>query len=185
MKIVVIGGQARKVGKTSVMTGLIRRMRDLDWVAVKISRHEGQVCTRIESEPSSATDTGRYLLAGAKRALWMQVESGQLPSTIPSLITALKGEPYVMIESTAALSILSPDAGIIVLDRSRRDVKPSLSRAIKRADAIVEIASEDAPSGSVVTRMSRARRFAVSRNRYISLELCRFVRWKLRDDNPQ
>jgi hypothetical protein len=39
MKLVVVGGQARKVGKTSVIAGLIRGLNTLAWTAVKISHH--------------------------------------------------------------------------------------------------------------------------------------------------
>ena len=39
MKLVVVGGQARKVGKTSVIAGLIRGLDSLAWTAVKISHH--------------------------------------------------------------------------------------------------------------------------------------------------
>jgi hypothetical protein len=41
MKLVVVGGQGRKVGKTSVIAGLIRGLSTLGWTAVKISHHTG------------------------------------------------------------------------------------------------------------------------------------------------
>jgi len=41
MKLVVVGGQARKVGKTSVIAGLIRGLNTFVWTAVKISYHGG------------------------------------------------------------------------------------------------------------------------------------------------
>jgi hypothetical protein len=41
MKLVVVGGQGRKVGKTSVIAGLIRGLKTLAWTAVKISHHGG------------------------------------------------------------------------------------------------------------------------------------------------
>jgi hypothetical protein len=43
MKLVVVGGQGRKVGKTSVIAGLIRGLNSLAWTAVKISHHGGDV----------------------------------------------------------------------------------------------------------------------------------------------
>jgi hypothetical protein len=41
MKLVVVGGQARKVGKTSVIAGLIQGLNTLAWTAMKISHHAG------------------------------------------------------------------------------------------------------------------------------------------------
>ena len=43
MKLVVVGGQGRKVGKTSVIAGLIRGLNTLAWTAVKISHHAGDL----------------------------------------------------------------------------------------------------------------------------------------------
>jgi len=43
MKLVVVGGQGRKVGKTSVISGLIRGLPTLAWTAVKISHHDDDI----------------------------------------------------------------------------------------------------------------------------------------------
>ncbi len=201
MRIVVIGGQARKVGKTSVMTGLIRRLREFEWTAVKISRHGGKLPGLSDPEhrsraqrdgfiltedvdPSPATDTGRYLLAGARRALWLRVEPNCVKEAVSALLGTLTGAQHVMIESTGALDILSPDVGIIVLDRSRHDAKPNISRTMRRADAVVEIASSGGSECMVRNPSPHARRLRATRKVYFSTELCRFVRWKLRAATP-
>jgi hypothetical protein len=51
MKLVVVGGQGRKVGKTSVIAGLIRGLKTLAWTAVKISHHGGD--TDWQDTPSA------------------------------------------------------------------------------------------------------------------------------------
>jgi hypothetical protein len=60
MRLVVVGGQGRKVGKTSVIAGLIRGLNTLAWTAVKISHHAGDTGTEQrpladDSEPVGAT----------------------------------------------------------------------------------------------------------------------------------
>jgi hypothetical protein len=60
MRLVVVGGQARKVGKTSVVAGLIRGLNTLAWTAVKISHHAGDTGTEArpladDGEPVGAT----------------------------------------------------------------------------------------------------------------------------------
>ena len=45
MAIVVIGGHSRNVGKTSVVAGLITRLRELDWLAIKITQFGHGVCS--------------------------------------------------------------------------------------------------------------------------------------------
>ena len=197
MRIVVIGGQARKVGKTSVMAGLIRKLRRFKWTAVKISRHDGRI-PHLSGPPSgrasrkrgfvlteeriasNATDTGRYLAAGAKRALWLRVETGRFEEATSALVEKLAGEQNVMIESSSALSLLAPDVGIVVVDGSRREVKPNISRAMRYADAVVVVESSNEPVREARQFSSGARRFRVTRKDYFNSELCRFVRWKLR-----
>ena len=86
--LLVVGGHSRDIGKTSLMTGLIRNLRSRDWTALKITQYGNSLCTHHtgetvcgcepedgsefalseEYEPND-TDTGRFLKAGAKRSL--------------------------------------------------------------------------------------------------------------------
>ena len=43
--LVVVGGHSRNIGKTSVVAGLIRRLRDRKWTAVKITQYGHGVCS--------------------------------------------------------------------------------------------------------------------------------------------
>ena len=40
MAVVVVGGQSRKVGKTSVVCGLIAALPEMRWTAIKLTQHE-------------------------------------------------------------------------------------------------------------------------------------------------
>ena len=42
MPIIVVGGHARNVGKTSVVAGLISAFPQYSWTAIKISSHQHQ-----------------------------------------------------------------------------------------------------------------------------------------------
>src|SRR5262250_1975439 len=95
--LVVVGGHSRNIGKTSVVAGLIRRLRDRKWTAVKITQYGHGVCSEEgkpcgcqgdadpdhpfalseEYEPSD-TDPGRFLAAGAERSFWLRAPSGEL-----------------------------------------------------------------------------------------------------------
>ena len=44
MSLVVVGGQARKVGKTSVVAGLISSIGERRWTAIKTSGHIHRHC---------------------------------------------------------------------------------------------------------------------------------------------
>ena len=86
MAIVVIGGHSRSVGKTSVVAGLISALPEFDWTAVKITQHGHGICSANgeacdcatadhswaiseERDRSGASDTSRFLVAGAVQAL--------------------------------------------------------------------------------------------------------------------
>jgi hypothetical protein len=196
MRIVVVGGQGRKVGKTSVIAGLIRGLRRLHWTAVKISMHDGRIphcdhtgegragpdCGFIlteETKVSTFTDTGRFLAAGARRAVWLRVKTDCLLPALAVLFRALANEPNVIIESGSAMSVITPRLGVVILDHTRREMKANARRAIARTDAVVEIV----PGKRSATRSSRlssgARRFAVTRKSYSNPKLVRFVLLRL------
>ena len=86
--LVVVGGHSRNIGKTSVVAGIIRKLRNRHWTAIKITQYGHGVCSRdneacgCEAEPEhpfalseefepSATDSGRFLAAGAARSFWL------------------------------------------------------------------------------------------------------------------
>ena len=45
MKLVMVGGHARNVGKTSVVAGIIRGLREFNWTAAKITQFGHGVCS--------------------------------------------------------------------------------------------------------------------------------------------
>ena len=154
--LVVVGGHSRNIGKTSVVAGLIRKLRDQKWTAVKITQfghgvcsHHGAACG-CETEPEhpfalseeyepSRTDSGRFLAAGAERSLWLRTPMGELARAKSTLakITASRGN--IIIESNSVLEFVNPDVFLMVLDFSCGDFKPSSLRYMDRADAFVVI----------------------------------------------
>src|SRR3954447_943079 len=95
MMLVAVGGHSRNIGKTSVVEGLIRKLRSQRWTAVKITQYGHGVCSHVgeacgcETEPDhpfaiseeyepSKTDSGRFLAAGADRSFWLRTPMGEL-----------------------------------------------------------------------------------------------------------
>src|ERR1700760_412229 len=85
MAIVVVGGHSRSVGKTSVVANLIARLPQRHWTACKITQFGHGFCTAngepcdcqtdehtiaitAERDPSTGTDSARFLGAGGGRA---------------------------------------------------------------------------------------------------------------------
>lgn len=200
MKAVVIGGHSRNIGKTSVMAGLIRGLRPLNWTAVKVTQYDheirsldGEPCgcaptehafvLTEEKNPRGRGDTCRFLAAGAKRALWLRVRQGKLAEAFPALLEALRSGDSVIIESNSILSFLKPAVYLVVLDSSQRDFKTSARQFLEQADALVPVESrlEARAWPALDPRKLRNKPvFPVSARDYFSPELCRFVRERFR-----
>jgi hypothetical protein len=150
-KLLVVGGQCRKVGKTALCVDLIRTMNDLPWTAVKITPHTESGCPvrgpacgcspwehtfiiREESSQSSGKDTCRYLRAGAKRAFWVKTKAGCLADALDELKGLLGDAQCVLIESDAIARFWRPELFLMVLDPRKADFKPSALGQLRSAD---------------------------------------------------
>jgi hypothetical protein len=199
MNTIVIGGHTRNIGKTSVMTGLIRAFEPFGWTAVKITQYGHGVCSidgepcecqprqhpfllSEERDPRGRGDTCRYLAAGARRSLWLRVRQGQLGDAMPVLAQALRDAGWVMIESNSILEFLTPALYVVVLDSSSHDFKTSARRFLDRADVLVPVESrgDTRPWDGVVPESLQGKPvFPVSRRGYISPELREFIERRL------
>jgi hypothetical protein len=155
--LVVVGGHSRNIGKTSVMAGLIRRLRDRKWIAVKITQYGNHVCATDgkdcecapgdsehpfalseEYEPGK-TDTGRYLAAGAERSFWLRTPAGELAKAAETVRKILKQGENVIVESNSILELVKPDLFLMLLDFGCEDFKASSLRFMDRADAFLVV----------------------------------------------
>jgi len=154
--LVVVGGHSRNIGKTSVAAGLIRKLRDRRWTAVKITQygnggcaHDGGSCGCEASpgEPFALTeeyqpgksDSGRFLAAGAERSFWLRAPAGELARAAGTIRKILAQSANVMVESNSVVELVQPDVFLMLLDFSCEDFKPSSMRFLDRADAFVVI----------------------------------------------
>ena len=162
MAIIVIGGHSRSVGKTSVVAGLISALREFDWTAVKITQYGHGICSANgepcdcatgdhswaileERDRSGESDTSRFLVAGAARALWVRTEQGRLAEAMPALRQRLADAGNVIMESNSVLKFLRPDLYLTVLDPSTADFKNSAREFLDRASAVI---LHEAPAAS-------------------------------------
>ncbi len=196
MAIVVVGGHSRSVGKTSVMAGLISGLREYKWTAIKITQYGHGVCSADgapcdcvtddhrwaiseEKDASEKTDTSRYLLAGATRALWVRTEQGRLAEAMPGLRKRIESAEHVMVESNSVLKFLRPDLYLTVLDPSTEDFKNTAREFLDRASAVIlHQASREAPAWQAVSLKPVAGRpvFRIAPPPYVTPEIVEFVR---------
>jgi molybdopterin-guanine dinucleotide biosynthesis protein len=148
--LLVVGGHARNIGKTTLATQILAATRSMRWTAMKITPHSHEACdsndeTRgtagqslvitEEHRRDSGTDTSRMLSAGARRVLWVRTQ-GRLSEAMPLLRQEIAAVENVLIESNSILEFVQPDLYAVVLDPSVEDFKPSALRYLDRADAL-------------------------------------------------
>lgn len=176
MAVVVVGGQTRGVGKTSVACGLIAALPDRQWTALKLSSHghsEG-VEVREELSAGSDTDSARYLAAGAVRSFYISVPEGGLWRAVPRVLDILAGATNAMVESTSVLAYLKPEIALAVVDPAAGEVKKSLQRLMARFDAVVT--PREGPLGWLLQELDAKPRFVIRPPDYRSEELIGYVR---------
>lgn len=158
MKTVVIGGQSRDVGKTSMVAGIVSSLPHLNWTAVKITQFGHGVCSQSgepcacsavapdcpyaldeERDAFGRSDTSRFLRAGARRVLWLRTPIGKLAAAMPALQAALSGDEHVILESNSVMEFLQPDVYLAILDPAVDDFKISARCFLDRADACVTL----------------------------------------------
>lgn len=159
MAVVVVGGHSRSVGKTSVVAGLIARLPEMRWTALKITQYGHGFCTADgapcdcqtddhtlaiseERDASSGTDTARFLAAGAARSLWVRTRQGMLADAMPRIRKELAAAQNAILESNSIMRFLRPDLYLIVLDAATADFKDSARLFLDRADAVLVRATD-------------------------------------------
>jgi hypothetical protein len=198
--IVVIGGHSRSVGKTSVVAGLISALREYDWTAVKITQYGHGVCSAIgapcdcatadhtwaiseEKDRGGDSDTSRFLLAGAARALWVRTEQGRLAEAMPALRNRLERSRNVIVESNSVLKFMRPDLYLTVLDPGTEDFKNSAREFLDRAGAVIlhDSSKVEGSAWHGVSLKPVAERpvFRITPPPYVTAEIVEFVRSSL------
>ena len=197
--LVVVGGHSRNIGKTSVVAGLIRKLRNRKWTAAKITLYGNQVCAHdggacgcepasgeafelTEEYQASDTDSGRYLAAGAERSFWLRAPAGELALAAGTVRKMIDSSANVIVESNSILELVNPDVFLMVLDFSCEDFKPSSLRFMDRADAFVVIDQGiNAPLWEDVSRglWDGKPQFLVKPPVYVTAAVAEFVSGKL------
>ena len=199
--LIVVGGHTRNIGKTSLVVGLIRKLRDRHWTALKITQYGNEVCANHsatsacgcepeggeefelseEYEPGG-TDSGRFLAAGAERSFWLRVPAGELPRAADMVRKVLAQGENAIVESNSVVELVTPDVFLMLLDFARDDFKASSLRQMDRADAFVVIdRGISAPLWDAVSHgmWDNKPRFLVKPPRYVTAEVLEFVKSRM------
>jgi hypothetical protein len=202
MATVIIGGHSRSVGKTSVVAGLIAALAEFDWTALKITQYGHGICSANgeacdcattdhawaiseEKDRSGESDTSRFLIAGASRALWVRTEQGRLAEAMPALRQRIVQARNVIVESNSVLKFLRPDLYLTVLDPATADFKTSAREFLDLASAVIlhEAAGNSGSAWQNISLKPVAGRpiFRIAPPPYVTPEIVNFVRETLKN----
>jgi hypothetical protein len=200
MKLVVIGGHSRNIGKTSLACNVIRATRDLNWTGVKISQFGHGVCSSSGKECNCAVedpdhpfavgeergrdqtrDSARMLTAGAARAFWARAPQGRLAMALPALEEVFAEGEHVIVESNTLLDLVKPSMYVAVLDFAVEDFKDSARRHLPLADAFAVVERNGAEPWEWFDRGLLDDRpvFRIARPEFSNDQLGEFVRERL------
>jgi molybdopterin-guanine dinucleotide biosynthesis protein len=204
MKLVMIGGHSRNIGKTSVVSGIIAGLRELGWTAAKITQFghgvcsvNGEVCGCSVSEHQfsiteerqlgTGTDTSRFLAAGARRSLWIRTKQGELVSALPAFTRRIEADEFVIVESNSLRRFMKPELYIQVLEPANPDFKVSAQQFFDLSDAyiLVRKSGQDEPIATdnalLAGEIEKNKPYFVVReeNQFMSKEVIDFVRSRL------
>jgi hypothetical protein len=199
MSIIVIGGNSRKVGKTSVVAGLIAALPAFHWTALKITEHRHGVCSAHgeacdcdsadyswaiseETDRSGESDTSRFLVAGAEHSWWVRTDPGHLEEAMPRIREILASTQYAIIESNSILRFVNPDLYLTVLDPLTADFKASAQTYLDQADAVLlhSVANSKSPAWKqVLLKPIECPIIAINPPTYVTPEVVEFVRTRL------
>ena len=201
MKLVVVGGHSRNIGKTSLAASVISATRELNWIALKITQFGHGICSSNghacgcsvddpdhpfsvdrENDREGHSDTSRFLQAGAEEVYWVRTRVGDLERAMPCIRKVIEGRSNVLMESNSVLGFVKPDLYLPVLQYDVEDFKTSSRLYLSRADAFVLPASrrKHAEWPGIDRGLIEQRPiFHVNEPTYCSLELVDFIRARL------
>jgi hypothetical protein len=197
MAVIVVGGHSRGVGKTSVVAGIIAALPEMHWTAAKITQYGHGICSadgkacdcatddhswamNEERDRSGESDSSRFLVAGAKRSLWVRTRQGMLAEAMPRLRKELADAENAILESNSVMRFLRPDLYITVLDAANPDFKTSAKEYLDRADAIVLHQGAGGAAWANISLKPVASKpiFRIMPPPYVTRELVDFIRQK-------
>jgi hypothetical protein len=135
-----------------------------------------------EKNRDGDSDTSRYLVAGAARALWVRTEQGRLAEAMPALRKRLASAGNVIVESNSVMKFMRPDLYLTVLDPATEDFKKSAQEFLDRTGAVIlHDGSNGTSAWQKVSLKPVAGRpvFRITPPAYVTAEIVEFVKSRI------
>lgn len=136
--VIVVGGHSRGVGKTALVTEIVRALGSRPVATVKVSQHRhGHGVSVVEDTiVTPLTSTGRCLLAGAGRAFLCRCPDDHLDVARRVVLDLVVAGWTTVIESNRMASVVAADLTCFVVSPATDDWKAS-SWLVPHVDLLV------------------------------------------------
>ncbi len=146
--ILLISGNGKNVGKTTLSCAIIKHFALLDIVGVKISPHFHEFDSEIEDvifrkegiiiieehRKNTGKDSSRLKETGAYRVFFIMVQDDNLQEAFDKLIEIVGTNNPMIIESAALRSIIIPSQFLLLSHVDRPDPKKSIKHLLAYVD---------------------------------------------------
>ncbi len=179
-RIITISGANKDIGKSSLVTYLVRHCRDCS--AMKVTLHAerppGEAVLE-ESEPAAnGTDTARMLEAGASPVFWIRTTTHELAADLREAFSRSQA-PVVIVEGNSVLDYLEPDFAVFIMGSGFDDFKPSAFNAIRKAHTIVVNGNRRLRGGEILSLEREIKAMSPKAKMVVVSELGREKAWEI------
>ena len=136
MKIVVISGAHKGVGKTTLVCQILKGLKGFGAIKTTVSKENISVTSKNEAIEVPGKDTALLKEAGAEKVVLVSSPRKDLGWSLKVALGMVSGCKGVIIEGTSVLDYIKPDVAILIKAK-RKEIKPSARRALKKVDLII------------------------------------------------
>jgi len=136
MKIVVISGAHKGVGKTALACKVLKNLKGFGAIKTTVSKENISITAKEEAIKTPGKDTALLKEAGAEKVVLVSSPRKDLDWALKVALDMVSGCKGVIIEGTSVLDYIKPDVAILIKARGKR-MKESAKRALKKADLVI------------------------------------------------
>jgi len=139
-KLVLVGSTARKAGKTTYITNLLKKNRG-KFIAIKIQTSLKYEKFEVYKEDISGldNDTQKYLNDGAKEAYLINTPADKIMEAFLTFYKRIDQECPIICESTSLIKYLKPQKYVLFQKLDSNRPKPDVDLLISMADEIIKV----------------------------------------------
>ncbi|HEA47317.1 MAG TPA: hypothetical protein ENH97_02785 [bacterium] len=136
MKIVVISGAHKGVGKTALARKILKNLKGFGAIKTTISKENISITSKDEAIEVPGKDTALLKEAGAEKVALITSPRKDLGWALKVALGMVSGCKGVIIEGTSVLNHVKSDVAILIKAEGKK-TKESAKKALKKVDLVI------------------------------------------------